>query len=73
MRSIAARFDKLNIQAPGKLPDVKPQLTDSLTLRLETPMYGGGAKNGVTDTNYPVRISSLRGNLRYWWRMLFLS
>ena len=71
MRSIAARFDRLNIQAPGKLPDVKPQLTDLLTLRLETPMYGGGAKNGVTDTNYPVRISSLRGNLRYWWRMLF--
>ena len=71
MRSIAARFNKLNIQAPGKLPDVKPQLTDLLTLRLETPMYGGGAKNGVTDTDYPVRISSVRGNLRYWWRMLF--
>ena len=37
---------------------------------LITPMYGGGVKAGVVDRNMPIRASALRGQLRFWWRLL---
>lgn len=39
------------------------------TLRLVTPMYGGGAIAGVPDEQMPIRASSIRGQLRFWWRV----
>ena len=38
--------------------------------RTLTPLYGGGVKAGVVDTELPVRASAIRGQLRYWWRLL---
>lgn len=38
--------------------------------RTLTPLYGGGVKAGVVDKDLPVRASAIRGQLRYWWRLL---
>lgn len=37
---------------------------------LVTPMYGGGVKAGVVDEAMPIRASAIRGQLRFWWRLL---
>jgi CRISPR-associated protein Cmr1 len=37
---------------------------------LVTPMYGGGVKAGVVDRSMPIRATSIRGQLRHWWRFL---
>ncbi|MDQ3693835.1 MAG: type III-B CRISPR module RAMP protein Cmr1 [Chloroflexota bacterium] len=39
-----------------------------LSFRLITPLYGGGAVARESDPLMPVRASSIRGALRYWWR-----
>jgi CRISPR-associated protein Cmr1 len=31
-------------------------------------MYGGGAKAGINDPTFPIRPTSIRGQLRFWWR-----
>lgn len=36
---------------------------------LVTPMYGGGVKAGEVGTAMPIRVSSIRGQLRFWWRI----
>ena len=38
--------------------------------QLITPMYGGGVKAGEVDCKMPIRASALRGQLRFWWRLL---
>ena len=37
---------------------------------LITPMFGGGVKAGEVDRGLPIRASALRGQLRFWWRLL---
>ncbi len=37
---------------------------------LITPMYGGGVTAGKVDPALPIRASALRGQLRFWWRLL---
>lgn len=53
--------------APDALPDVCMR---TYTVTLVTPMYGGGVQAGVPDKDMPVRVSSIRGQLRFWWRLL---
>ncbi len=38
---------------------------------LQTPMYGGGVTPGKVDPELPIRPSALRGQLRFWWRLLY--
>lgn len=42
----------------------------SLKCELVTPMYGGGVKSTVVDTQMSIRTASIRGQLRSWWRLL---
>jgi CRISPR-associated protein Cmr1 len=35
---------------------------------LITPMIGGGVEAGKVDTEMPIRATSIRGQLRFWWR-----
>lgn len=35
-----------------------------------TPLYGGGVKAGEVDPQLPIRPSALRGQWRFWWRLL---
>lgn len=37
--------------------------------RLVTPMYGGGVEAGQVDEAMPIRITAIRGQLRFWWRI----
>ncbi len=39
-------------------------------VKLITPMFGGGTTAGEPDELMPVRATSIRGQLRYWWRFL---
>jgi len=41
------------------------------TIEVVTPMFGGGVKAGVVDESMPVRVTEIRGHLRFWWRMLY--
>lgn len=38
--------------------------------RLLTPLYGGGVTAGEIDRQMPVRATAIRGQLRFWWRLL---
>lgn len=40
------------------------------TCKLVTPMYGGGVTPGQVDPAMPIRATAIRGQLRYWWRLL---
>ncbi len=62
--------------SPPFLPHVKisPSMHElSLTITVATPMVGGEVEAGIVDDNMPVRVPSIRGHLRYWWRMMNLS
>jgi CRISPR-associated protein Cmr1 len=37
-------------------------------IRVVTPLFGGGAESRRLDPITPIRVSSIRGNLRFWWR-----
>lgn len=37
-------------------------------ISLVTPLFGGGAEPGKTDKDFPIRGTSIRGHLRFWWR-----
>lgn len=37
--------------------------------KLVTPLYGGGVEAGEVDVNMPIRATSIRGQLRFWWRI----
>lgn len=54
------KLDNLNI----------PILWHRLDCQLITPLYGGGVHSTVVDTKMPIRTSSIRGQLRFWWRLL---
>jgi CRISPR-associated protein Cmr1 len=38
--------------------------------QLVTPMYGGGVAAGEVDLAMPIRATAIRGQLRFWWRLL---
>lgn len=57
-------FDPLD---PTQIPGI---CTHCYVVTLVTPMYGGGVQAGIADKEMPVRVSSIRGQLRFWWRLL---
>ena len=44
--------------------------TEGVRCKLVTPMYGGGVTAGEVDRDMPIRAGALRGQLRFWWRLL---
>lgn len=56
------------------LADVPATTSDmvqrAFTIQFATPCLGGGTKAGKIDEKFPVRASSIRGHLRFWWRLL---
>lgn len=51
-----------------KLAERRPEEEKTYSIKLITPMYGGGVVAGVNEQDRPVRVPSVRGNLRFWWR-----
>ncbi|MBI5136859.1 MAG: type III-B CRISPR module RAMP protein Cmr1 [Nitrospirae bacterium] len=56
----------------GPAPHVKAldAFTTDFGVELITPLYGGGVKAGEPDNGMPIRASGIRGQLRFWWRLL---
>lgn len=56
------------------IPDcpAKPKTTKanerSYEIELITPMFGGGVETRVNDPSFPIRPTSIRGQLQFWWR-----
>jgi CRISPR-associated protein Cmr1 len=52
------------------IPTLEPPALTTWTLEVRTitPMFGGSAKTREVDSLNPVRPSSVRGHLRFWWR-----
>ena len=43
----------------------------SVALMTTTPLFAGGPKTRHVDRHTPIRVPSIRGQLRFWWRALF--
>ena len=54
---------------------LRTDIAETVTVRckLITPMYGGGIRPGEVDTEMPIRASAVRGQLRFWWRLLYTA
>ena len=54
---------------------LRTDLAETVTVRckLITPMYGGGVRPGKVDSEMPIRASAVRGQLRFWWRLLYTA
>ncbi len=65
----AQTLEQLSQQIASSAKTARPgYVRADYRLKLITPMFGGGAVAGQPDTNFPVRASSIRGHLRFWWR-----
>ena len=62
----AVCIDGIENTKPGGSPEERVY-----EIELITPMYGGGVVAGVVDEEMPVRATSIRGQLRFWWRLLY--
>ena len=70
---------KLRIPTPDKLKGLSLDETSIISptqhhkeyqIKLITPIYGGGVKAGEPDEDMPIRATAIRGQLRFWWRLL---
>ena len=56
---------------PGKPPEANHNQDINIKIykiQVVTPIFGGGFKAGENDPVTPIRPSSIRGHLRFWWR-----
>jgi len=56
--------------SPPQLAQITPRKRELLSVDIQviTPLAGGSAQPGKPDSDLPVRGSSVRGQLRFWWR-----
>lgn len=67
---MAIRTPNPSISIPS-LGDYVPAVQwHTLNCELITPMYGGGVISTKVDEKMPIRASAIRGQLRFWWRLL---
>ena len=52
-----------------KLPESK-EAWQEIYCELVTPLHGGGVVVRESDEKLPVRVTAIRGQLRFWWRLL---
>jgi len=63
-----SRMPQVPAPATSVLRGARAPLFD-LDVSVVTPLFGGGAMAGVADPLVPVRAASVRGHLRFWWRV----
>ena len=68
MQSITEKLGAPPVLLPAKSPPSLRELT--LNITVSTPMAGGGVKAGTVDEKRPIRVPSIKGHLRFWWRMM---
>jgi len=49
--------------------DYVPRKGSEFQFSVITPIVGGGAVAGKSDSITPIRVSGIRGHLRFWWRV----
>jgi len=62
---------------PSEIPDCPAALPDRSSgyavekhkITVVTPMVGGGVEGGTNEPRFPIRVTSIRGHLRHWWRL----
>ncbi|MDK4685388.1 type III-B CRISPR module RAMP protein Cmr1 [Kingella negevensis] len=42
----------------------------TMKCKLVTPIHGGGVEARSSDKDLPIRVAAIRGQLRFWWRLL---
>lgn len=52
-----------------KAPQPAKEGWQTYACKLVTPLYGGGVRAGEVDKDMPIRAASIRGQLRFWWRV----
>ena len=62
-------LEQSEIDCLTQLGENKP-IWNSMRCRLVTPMYGGGVQAAIPDIKMPIRAAAIRGQLRFWWRLL---
>ena len=68
MQSITEKIGAPPVLPSAKIPPSMREMT--LKITVSTPMAGGGVIAGEVDRERPVRVPSIKGHLRYWWRMM---
>jgi CRISPR-associated protein Cmr1 len=53
---------------PEKVTTHPHSIEQTYTIKVITPLFGGGVEAGVPDPITLIRPSSIRGHLRFWWR-----
>lgn len=66
---MAIRIPRIDVEMPS-FSDIPAISWHSLDCELVTPMYGGGVKSTIIDEKMPIRATGIRGQLRFWWRLL---
>jgi CRISPR-associated protein Cmr1 len=66
---MALRQPPAGLVPPSEIP-VPAERWEAYDCELVTPLYGGGVTAGEVDEQMPVRASAIRGQLRFWWRLL---
>ena len=67
------RTISLEAPKPPKELRVSGRMVKTVNIDVVTPMFGGGVLAGTADPVTLVRVPSIRGQLRFWWRMLFTT
>ncbi|MBJ6363927.1 type III-B CRISPR module RAMP protein Cmr1 [Paenibacillus sp. GCM10012307] len=57
-----------NVRAKLKQLQEQQERIEPYVITLVTPMFGGSSEQGKINLNFPIRSSSIRGHLRFWWR-----
>lgn len=65
-----SKSDKYDLEKLKETLKETPLKWESMECELMTPMHGGGVKARLSDMHMPVRVTSIRGQLRFWWRLL---
>lgn len=70
MIRIPSNSEALELLKKTLKEEKSPYQWHTLQCELITPMYGGGVESTKVDTQMPIRASAIRGQLRFWWRLL---
>ncbi|GAA5531112.1 type III-B CRISPR module RAMP protein Cmr1 [Herpetosiphon gulosus] len=54
-----------------EIPDKNKSVTIIRSYRVITPLMGGGVRTNQNDLSFLIRPTSIRGQLRFWWRACF--
>jgi CRISPR-associated protein Cmr1 len=58
-----------NLPACPAAPQVPPPShRREYDIQIITPLFGGGSSTQVNDPDFPIRPTSIRGQLQFWWR-----